>query len=194
MLVNETNEYYRRLTLFSKVNRVAVSFHNANPSLEAMTAIDLENDEIISFLRDLHSADVKYLLVGGFAVAFHGLVRATHDLDLWIKSEEENLRKLKEILIRHGVQGLTNARSFELIPGFTQFPLGDSGFLIDPMKSLKAFGLYDFDQCYERAAQGEYKGVSFKVISRGDLLKEKEANNRAKDQGDIEYLRSIDKK
>jgi hypothetical protein len=173
---------------------VAVTFHNANPSLNAMAAIDLENNEIISFLNDLQSADVKYLLVGGFAVAFHGLVCATHDLALWIKSEEENLHKLKEILIQHGVQGLANTRSFELIPGFTQFALGESGFLIDPMKSLKAFGLYDFDQCYERATQGEYKGVTFKVISRSDLLKEKEASNRAKDQGDLEYLRSLEKK
>jgi hypothetical protein len=126
-------------------------------------------------------------LVGGFAVAFHGLVRATHDLDLWIDDEEKNLLKFKDVLILCGVESLKNVRSFDLVAGFTQF----SGFVIDPMKSMKAFKSADFRKCYEAAETGEYKGVGFKVISRQDLLKEKEANNRAKDQGDIEYLRSL---
>jgi hypothetical protein len=39
MLAAEAQEYYRRLSLFSKVNRLAVSFHNANPKLNAMAAI-----------------------------------------------------------------------------------------------------------------------------------------------------------
>lgn len=192
MLANEAQECYKRLNLFSKVNRLAVTFHNSNPKLKTMAAIDLENNEVISFLRDLETAKVKYLLVGGFAVAFHGLVRATHDLDLWVKDDAENLLKLKQVLIQHGVNALADIRSFDLIPGFTQFSLGDSGFLVDPMKSLKSFHNYDFDDCYERSSQGEYKGVSFKVISRSDLLKEKVANNRPKDQGDIEYLQSAE--
>jgi len=194
MHANEAEEYYRRINLFSKVNRLAVLFHNANPKLKAMAAIDLENDEIISFLKNLESANVKYLLVGGFAVSFHGLVRATHDLDLWINAEENNLQTFKNVLIQHGAEGLMNTRSFDLIPGFTQFSLGQSGFVVDPMKHLKAFNDYDFDKCYQRAADGEFKGVKFKVISRADLLREKETNNRPKDQADIEYLRSVENK
>lgn len=194
MLAHEAQEYYKRINLFSKVNRLAVTFHNANPKLSTMAAIDLENEEIISFLRDLETAKVKYLLVGGFAVAFHGHVRATHDLDLWVKEEEENLFKLKQVLIQHGVDALRSVRTFDLIPGFTQFSIGNSGFLVDPMKSLKSFSSYDFDQCYERSSQGEYRNVRFNVISRSDLLKEKEANNRPKDQGDIAYLRSEENK
>jgi hypothetical protein len=50
MLVNEANEYYGRLTLFSKVNRVAVNFHNANPSLKTMAAIDVERRAGSKFL------------------------------------------------------------------------------------------------------------------------------------------------
>ena len=57
------------------------------------------------------------------------------------------------------------------------------------MTNLKAFSKFDFDQCYERAAPGEFNGVSFKVVHMNDLLKEKEATNRPKDQADILYLR-----
>jgi hypothetical protein len=124
------------------------------------------------------------------AIAFHGMVRATEDLDLWVKDDELNLGKLKSILIDHGVAGLDKTRSFDLVPGFTQFAVGDSGFTVDPMKNLKAFSAYDFDACYDRAADGAYKNVSFKVISRQDLLREKKATNRPKDQGDIDFLES----
>lgn len=193
MLAEESKEVYNRLSLFSKVNRLAVSFYNSNPEHNPMAPIDLDNEDVISFLSDLSTSGVQYLLVGGFAVAFHGLVRATHDLDLWISADDQNLSKLKKLLIKHGNEALANTRTFDLIPGFTQFAIGNSGFLVDPMKNLKAFGTYDFAQCYQRAVEGTYKGVRFKVINKDDLLREKEANNRPKDQGDIEYLRSLKK-
>jgi hypothetical protein len=191
MQAEENSELYKRLHLFSKVNRVAVTFRNANPTFQPMAAIDLDNDEVLSFLKKMEVNEVKYLLIGGFAIAFHGLVRATQDLDIWVKDEEENLMKLKNILIELGVTSLKDTRSFELIPGFSAFALGESGFVVDPMKRLKAFEPYDFDACYKRANSGTYKNVSFKVIGRADLLKEKEKTNRPKDQGDIEFLRSI---
>lgn len=191
MLFKEANEHYNNLHLFSKVNRLAISFHNSNPKLKAMSPIDLNDEEVLSFFRSLQHSGTKYLLVGGFAVAFHGYIRATVDLDIWIKDETENIQNLKQVLMKHGVKGLDQVRSFELIPGFTQFSIGESGFLVDPMKSLKAFTAWDFDACYARAESGEYNGVRFKVISAKDLLKEKEATNRPKDQADIEHLRNL---
>jgi hypothetical protein len=132
MHVNEAEEYYKRINLFSKVNRLAVLFHNANPKLKSMAAIDLDNDEIISFLKSLKSANVKYLLVGGSAVSFNGLVRATHDLDLWINAEEKNLWIFRNVLIKHRTEDYP-------VTEFTQFSLGQSGFVVDPMKHLKVF-------------------------------------------------------
>jgi hypothetical protein len=77
------------------------------------------------------------------------------------------------------------------VAGFTQFKVGNSGFVVDPMTSLKAFNSFDFDQCYQRAKSGEFKGIHFKVIHMNDLLKEKEATNRPKDQADIIHLREL---
>jgi hypothetical protein len=184
-------EQKKRLDLFSKVNRLAASFHNANVKLDKMVPIDLGNEEVIGFLKSLADHDVKYILVGGFAVAFHGYVRATHDLDLWIKDEPGNIENLKRVLTIHGVAGLDSVRSFELIPGFTEFAIGDSGFIVEPIKNLKAFSAFDFDACYDRADTGSLLDITFKVIHPKDLLREKKATNRPKDQGDIEYLKNL---
>jgi hypothetical protein len=190
MLADKT-EYEKRLYRFSLVNRAATSFYNSNPKQAPVTPIDLENDEVLDFLKALQKQNVRYLLVGGFAMAYHGLIRATYDLDLWIKDDPENINHFRQILVDFGVAGLEQTRSFEMIPGFTTFSLGDSGFVIDPMKHLKAFQSYDFESCYIRAEEGVYKGVLFKVISRRDLLKEKETINRPKDQQDIDHLKSL---
>lgn len=179
------------MDLFSKVNRLAASFHNANVKLSKMTPIDLNSEDVISFLRSLQEYDVKYILVGGFAVAFHGYVRATGDLDLWLKEDATNIENFKKVLTAHGVPGLDSIRSFEMIPGFTEFAIGDSGFIVEPMKSLKAFSAFDFDTCYTRADEGTIQGVKFKVIHPKDLLKEKQLTNRPKDQGDIEHLKNL---
>jgi predicted nucleotidyltransferase len=192
MIASESNEYYQRLDNFSRVNRLSAIFYNANPKLKPMSPIDLNDEEILSFLRALEARKVRYMLVGGFAVAFHGFIRATMDLDLWIEDEPGNIERFKQVLTASGVVGLDSVRSFDLVPGFTQFAIGKSGFLIDPMKTLRSFSSFDFSPCYERAIQGEFNGVTFKVISREDLLKEKIATNRSKDISDIEFLKSME--
>lgn len=124
-------------------------------------------------------------------MAFHGHVRATHDLDLWIKDEPANLEQLKLVLLEHGVTGINQVGDLQLVAGFNEFKVGDSGFIVEPMTSLKAFKSFDFDSCYERAESGSFKNIHFKVIHSKDLLKEKQAINRPKDQGDIEFLSNL---
>ena len=184
-------EYEERIELFSKVNELAVSFNNANQSIPKMTAIDFRDEDIYKFFENLEAGGVRYLLVGGFAMAFHGYVRATHDLDLWIKDEPHNLEKLKLVFKQSGVIGIEQVKNLQLVAGFTEFKVGESGFVVDPMTNLKAFSAYDFDQCFERAKPGEFKGIKFKVIHALDLLKEKEATNRPKDQADIDHLKDL---
>lgn len=186
-------EYQERIELFSKVNELAVSFNNANPLSSPMSAIDFRDTEVFRFFHDLEQKNVKYLLVGGFAMAFHGYVRATSDLDLWIKDDPENIEKLKLVFSENGVVGIDKTKSLQFVAGFTQFKVGTSGFVVDPMTSMKAFNSFDFDQCYERAKPGEFNGIHFKVIHMNDLLKEKESTNRPKDQADIIHLREMRK-
>ncbi len=172
-----TVTYRENIELFSKVNEVAVAFNNSNSANRNMTPIDFRDGDILKFFRDLEEQDVKYLLVGGFAMAFHGYIRATHDLDLWIKDDVQNLERVKKVLSINGVAGIEKTNDLQLVAGFTEFKVGDSGFVVDPMTNLKAFNAFDFDKCYERAAPGEFNGIHFKVIHMNDLLKEKETTN-----------------
>ncbi len=194
MRTSSIKEYEERIELFSKVNEVAVLFNNANPTNRNMSAIDFRDEDILKFFHDLEEKKVKYLLVGGFAMAFHGYVRATHDLDLWIKDDPENIERLKVVLSENGVKGIEKSRELQLVAGFTQFNVGNSGFVVDPMTNLKAFSAFDFDQCYERGKPGEFKGIHFKVVHMSDLLKEKEAANLLKDQADIAHLKELKNK
>lgn len=185
------NETQERIQLFSQVNNVAVAFQNANKKNKKMTAIDFRDPDILSFFKNMQQENVSYILVGGFAMAFHGHIRATHDLNIWLKDSPQNIDKFKRVLKAHGVKGLDEMRSFEMVPGFTQFQVGDSGFVVEPFKSLKTLSEYDFDAAYLRAQDGSFGDIHFKVIHAADLLREKEAVNRPKDQGDIEFLRSL---
>ena len=82
-------------------------------------------------------------------------------------------------------------RSDEWAVGFTEFFVGDPGFKVEPLKSLKILREWDFDICYSRAVDGVFGDIQFKVIHAKDLLKEKQGINRPKDQGDIEFLKGI---
>lgn len=95
-------------------------------------------------------------------MAFHGYVRATHDLDLWIKDDPLNLEKLKLVFKQSGVIGIEQVKNLQRVAGFTEFKVGESGFVVDPMTHLKAFSAYDFDQCFDRALPGELRESSSK--------------------------------
>lgn len=191
MSIAELNERETRILRFSDVNRAASLFHNANPKMKKNTPIDFRDDDVLNFFKALQKNEVKYLLVGGFAIAFHGYIRATHDLDLWIKDAPENIQNFKKALIERGVKGIESMRSDEWAVGFTEFFVGDPGFKIEPLKSLKILREWDFDICYSRAVDGVFGDIQFKVIHARDLLKEKQGINRPKDQGDIEFLKGI---
>ena len=191
MSIAELTEHETRILRFSDVNRAASLFYNANPQMEKNTPIDFRDKDVLNFFRALQKHEVKYLLVGGFAIAFHGYIRATHDLDLWIKDSPENIQTFKKALIERGVKGIESMRSDEWAVGFTEFFVGDPGFKVEPLKSLKILREWDFDVCYSRAVNGAFGDIQFKVIHAKDLLKEKQGINRPKDQGDIEFLKGI---
>jgi len=57
-----------------------------------------ELEDLVAICRSLNKEGVRYLLIGGFAVILHGLVRTTKDIDLLIDPSEENIRRLKKAL------------------------------------------------------------------------------------------------
>ena len=57
-----------------------------------------------NFLRLLADKKVEYLLIGGYAVAFHGFPRATADMDIWVKKDSKNAQRMVEVLREFGFE------------------------------------------------------------------------------------------
>jgi predicted nucleotidyltransferase len=176
-----------------QVNELAWALYNSNPANE-MKAM-ASKDDVTLLVGNLNKHGVRFILIGGFAMAFHGHVRATNDIDFWIENTPENMDRLRQALLDSGVAEAQIMRNtMQLVGGFTVFNLMETGFQIDLMHNLKAFKEVDFNQCYARVQMANYNGVDIPVLNAEDLLKEKRETNRDKDQGDISFLEALVKK
>ena len=72
-----------RMTSFERLMDVVGTFYRANPK-NPPKQMDISRDEVRDLFLSLNNHQVKYMMVGGMAIAMHGYVRATQDLDLWI--------------------------------------------------------------------------------------------------------------
>ena len=126
--------------------------------------------EISLLLQNLNKFEVRYLLIGGFAIAFYGSPRATGDIDLWIENTADNMVRLKDARISIGLsEASALQKTTPLVAGFSVF-----NFLPSDFKDT------DFSACYARATDSEYNGIPIKVLEARDLLKEKSKANRLK--------------
>ncbi len=178
------------LDVIFQVNELAWALYNSNPANEMKTMAS--KDDVTLLVGNLNKHGVRFILIGGFAMAFHGHVRATNDIDFWIENTPENMDKLRQALLDSGVAEAQIMRNtMQLVGGFTVFNLMETGFQIDLMHNLKAFKEIDFNQCYARVQRANYNGVDIPVLNAEDLLKEKRETNRDKDQGDISFLEAL---
>lgn len=172
------------------VNGVAWTMYNANPL--HVKKINMSPTDIASLFNALAQNKVKYILIGGFAMAFHGHIRATMDIDLWIRNDPENMEALKKALVTLGIEEVKWMRTnTQLVAGMTVFTLIDSDLSVDLMHNLKHFKESDFDDCFRNARIGTYQGLDIPVMEASDLLQEKLAVSRAKDIPDIIFLANL---
>ena len=175
----------------SALSGLARNLFLANPKNRKLELVDIAHPEVLGFLKQLHLNKVRYLLVGGMATTFHGYVRTTQDLDLWVDNSPENKERLIQSLKNVAVVGAEHLRNIPLIAGWSTVTIGNEGFVADFMTDLKSFAATDFDTCYKKAATGVFEGIPIKVIHKNDLIREKKANSRPKDLDDVEQLERI---
>ncbi|WP_254412924.1 DUF6036 family nucleotidyltransferase [Dyadobacter diqingensis] len=185
------SQYLENIESFSRLNRLAGKLYRSNPLNKKALCMDISSEDVQQLLKSLNRFEVKYLLIGGMAGVVHGHIRTTQDMDLWIKSGEENTNALIHALSENEVVGSNLLLNMPLIFGYTSVRFGMSGFELDLGHSLKAFGETDFDACYNRALQADLDGIPFPVIQLGDLITEKRATGRNKDLADVEELQRI---
>ena len=145
--------------------------------------MDLEED-FREFLELLTVNNVRFLIVGGFALAAHGLPRATDDIDIWVWMEDGNARALKRALDDFGFSSLEIDQADFLRPDLT-IQLGYSPDRIDLMTSISGV---DFEDAWERRIIATLDGVDFPVIGKADLVANKWALGRPQDLVDLMKL------
>lgn len=136
------------------------------------------------FLKSLNAHGVEYLVVGGYAVGYHGFVRATGDLDVFVGLSQQNAEKLIAAFKDFGfdVPALTVAVLME--PGKI-VRIGVPPLRLEVMNEISGVS---FDQCYRQRAEETIDGVRVCFIDRESLLLNKQAAGRPKDLADIEAL------
>jgi len=145
--------------------------------------MNIHND-FEEFLRFLEEERVEYVIVGGYAVAFHGHVRATNDLDLFFRNSEGNIRRLCRALDRFGLSTTESSVREFADPGII-LRIGAPPVRIELINSISGL---TFDEVWERRVEDMYGDTPAKFISLRDLLANKKAAGRPKDLADFDEL------
>lgn len=140
--------------------------------------------EFQEFLRLLNSHAVDYLVVGGYAVAFHGHPRTTGDLDLWIETTADNVDRIRTVLRKFGF-GEEQIISAPLHLPEKVIRMGNPPLRIEILTSISGVRFADCHGRRELLREGEFDVA---IISREDLLLNKRVAGRAQDLADIEAL------
>ena len=138
------------------------------------------------FLELLNKHNVRYCIIGAFALAFHARPRYTKDLDILVESSIDNAKKLLIALDEFGFGSLGLAvEDFSTKGNIIQ--LGYEPVRIDLLTSMKGL---DFADIWASRIQGPYGKQTVNFIDRRNLIKSKKISNRAQDKADLELLLS----
>lgn len=146
--------------------------------------------DFVDFIELLNTHEVKYLIVGAHALAFHGRPRHTGDLDIWISPSIENAEKMILVLNDFGFSSLGLSKEDFLKDNYVT-QLGYPPLRIDILNSISGV---QFNDAYQGKVDGDIDGLKIHFINLQDFIINKKASGREKDLGDIEALQKIKKK
>src|SRR5258707_7542724 len=142
------------------------------------------NTDFRDLFAELNGAGAEYLVVGAYALAAHGHVRATKDLDLWIRANPENAARVHGALAAFGapLQGLSVE---DLARPNLIFQIGIPPVRIDVITSIDGV---EFDAAWRERVVSSYSDQPVSVLSRRHLIENKKASGRLQDLADVELL------
>ena len=152
-------------------------------------ATHMDRDEIMRVLRAFEAAGLEYVLIGAAAMGFHGLVRATEDLDLFIRATAENIEKLRAAFraVYEGDPHINDISSADLLGEYPSVryvpPSGNLYF--DVMTRLGEVATFETIE----AEVKEEDGTHIRVATPAALYRMKKGTIRAQDQVDAAALR-----
>jgi len=144
--------------------------------------------DLLDVLAAFAEHDVEYVLLGGYAMAVHGLVRATGDLDLLVRTGEANAERVMAALEAYGRPPHVHKEHF-IVAGTnppTGVWFGREPLRVDLLTSVQGL---TWDEAQHEVLLADIDGVPVRVISARAFLRSKVAAGRTKDLADIEHLR-----
>jgi Nucleotidyltransferase of unknown function (DUF6036) len=142
------------------------------------------NQDFKEFIQSLNANSVRYLVVGGYAVALHGYPRYTKDIDVWVEMTSENAFKVVKALEQFGFGSLDLKESDFNVPDQI-IQLGYPPRRIDILTTLPGV---EFSECFPAHIVVDMEGVSVNFIDLESLKKNKKATGRHQDLADLENL------
>jgi hypothetical protein len=130
------------------------------------------------------AAEVRYLVVGGYAVAFHGHPRHTKDVDVWIDRSRENATRAQQALAVFGAP-LGDVTVEDLMNPELVLQLGVAPNRIDILTQIEGV---DFERAWAARATMRYAGQQVPVLGLEDLIRSKRASGRPRDLEDVRAL------
>ncbi|MCX7045963.1 MAG: hypothetical protein NTX50_10830 [Candidatus Sumerlaeota bacterium] len=136
------------------------------------------------FLKLLNSHRVKYLLIGGYAVGYHGYPRPTGDMDIWIALSPSNAERVAKALVEFGfAEEDVPIALFEVAGNIIR--MGVPPLRLEIVTKISGV---EFDSCYAKRASALIDGIKVNIIGLDDLKANKKASGRHKDMNDLEQL------
>ena len=137
------------------------------------------------FIESLNAHNVRYLVVGGYAVAFHGYPRFTKDLDVWLWLDAENAARAVQALADFGFASLDITADDFLVPDQI-IQLGYPPNRIDLITTLPGV---EFESCFDQREVVMIDDIPANFIDRENLIRNKQASGRLQDLADLEKLK-----
>ena len=142
------------------------------------------NRDFQEFVAALSSRNVRFLIVGGYAVAAHGHPRYTKDLDIWVWADPRNAANILEALNDFGL-GSLDLQAVDFVEPNAVVQLGFEPQRIDILTSVTGLS---FDEAYPNREMLSIGDITAPFISLDDLVKNKLATGRMQDLADAEAL------
>ncbi len=142
------------------------------------------NQDFVDLLRAFSAHDVRFLVVGAYALGVHGRPRATGDLDLWVEATPSNAENVMRALAEFGAP-LTEVRAADFARPGIVFQMGLPPSRIDVLTEITGVS---FAEAWPGRVRAPFGPVDVDVIGREAFITNKRATGRAKDLGDVESL------
>lgn len=139
-------------------------------------------------LRAFNDENVRYLVIGAYALAVHGRARATKDLDLWVDPESDNAMRVYRALAAFGAPLGSIAPSDFMNPD-TVYQIGVAPIRVDVLTSIDGV---TFSEAWPDRVDATVGGLPVHVIGRDAFVKNKQAVGRARDLADVQEILGLE--